>query len=487
MTARPSVRAGGGAGLRPAPAPAPLMTRDEVKALTDRALAASRAAGQPDDVRVNVQSGWTGNTRFSGGEITTAGGATDTTVTITSSFGKRTASATTNLLDDASLRRAADLSQRLARLAPEDPEALPELEPQQYAAVNAYAASTADLTPEARALAVQRVIDGARSAAGSEGADLFIAGFLEANAGVTQGVATSRGLFAYHASSDVSLSTTARTPDGTGSGYAVAGARDWTQLNPAELGRRAARKAVASRNPQAIEPGQYTVVLEPQAVADLVSVLPGSFQARGAEEGRGTFSKRGGGTRVGERIADPRITLYTDPADPDLLAQPFDAEGLPVRRTVLIENGVLKNLLYSRYWASRQGVTPSGGVGGGGGFGGGGGGGGLAGGLKMVGGTKSVDELVAGTERGILVTRFWYIRFLDQRTVMVTGLTRDGTFLIEKGKVTRPLKNFRFNESPLFMLNKVDELGIAERVRAGTVVPSLRVRDFNFSSLSDAV
>ena len=105
----------------------------------------------------------------------------------------------------------------------------------------------------------------------------------------------------------------------------------------------------------------------------------------------------------------------------------------------------------------------------------------------MVGGTQTTDQLIAGTQRGILVTRFWYIRFLDQRTVLVTGLTRDGTFLIENGKITRPLKNFRFNESPLFMLNKLDELGRAERVSAGLVVPSLRVKDFTFTSLSDAV
>jgi predicted Zn-dependent protease len=150
---------------------------------------------------------------------------------------------------------------------------------------------------------------------------------------------------------------------------------------------------------------------------------------------------------------------------------------------VWIENGVLKNLTYSRYWAQKQGVQPTGGGGGGGG----GFGGGFPGGLKMVGGSKSLDELIAGTQRGILVTHFFYIRALDQRTVMLTGLTRDGTFLIENGKVTRSLKNFRWNESPLFMLNKVEEIGRAEPTAAGQVMPSLRVKDFNFTSLSDAV
>jgi predicted Zn-dependent protease len=451
----------------------PILTRDQARALANRVLALATA----EQSRVTISSAWSGNTRFAASEITTAGGITDTTVTITSTIGRRRASASTNVLDDASLKRTVELSERLARLAPEDPELMPELGTQQFASVSAFVERTADLSPEARAHAAQVVIDAEQARTNR----LAIAGYIEANAGATA-VATKAGLFAYHASTDASMSTTARTPDGTGSGYAVAGSRDWADVDAATLGRRAAGKALASRNPQAIEPGMYTVVLEPQAVADVLPLLLGSFNARSTDEGRSAFSKAGG-TKLGEKIADERVTIYSDPTDTDLLMQPFDAEGLPLRRIVWVENGVLKNLSYSRFWADKKGVQPTGG--GGGGFGGFGGG--LPGGLKMVGGTKSVDELVAGTRRGILVTRFWYIRFLDQRTVMVTGLTRDGTFLIENGKITRPLKNFRWNESPLFMLNKIEELGRAERVQAGQVLPALRVRDWNFTSLSDAV
>jgi predicted Zn-dependent protease len=454
------------------------LSREQAEALAKRVLGFATA----DETRVSIRSGWSGNTRFAGGEITTAGGTTDTTVDITSTIGRRRASASTNILTDESLRRTVDLAERLARLSPEDPEIMPELGPQEYATVAAYVPATAELTPEARALAVSRTLDAVRQAAPGV-ADLFVAGFLEANAGLAQAVATSKGLFAYHPATSVDLSVTVRTPDGTGSGYASTGARDWNAIDPAALGRRAAEKAVRSRNPQAIEPGRYTVILEPQAVADVLPLLVGSFNARTTDEGRGTFSKPGGGSRLGEKIADERVTVFNDPADPELLGQPFDGEGLPRRRLVYIENGVLKNLSYSRYWAQRQGVQPTGG--GGGGFGGGGGGGGA--GLKMLGTDKSVDDLVRSTERGILVTRFWYIRFLDPRTVMVTGLTRDGTFLVENGKVTRPLKNFRWNESPLFMLNRLDDIGRAERTSAGTVVPSLKVRDWEFTSLSDAV
>ena len=452
------------------------LSREQAKALADRVLSFAKA----DETRVNITSGWSGNTRFAGNEITTSGGTTNTTITVTSTVGKRRASASTNILDDDSLQRTVDLAERLAKLSPEDPEAMPELGPQTYVPVNSYFEKTAELTPEARAAAAQKTITAAEAAGQSVG-NVFVAGFLRANVSANA-VANSKGLFAYHRTSDADLSTTARTPDATGSGWASAGARDWSLLDPAALGRVAAQKAVASKSPRAIEPGMWTVVLEPQAVADIMPLLVGAFNARANDEGRGTFSKATGGTKLGEKIADERVTMLSDPFDPDLLAQPFDGEGLPLRRVVYVENGILKNYSYDRFWAQKQGkqATNSGG-------GRGGGGGGRGGGLKFVGGTKSTEDLIAGCERGILVTHFFYIRSLDQRTVMLTGLTRDGTFLIEKGKITQALKNFRWNESPLFMLSKIEEIGKAERTAAGQVMPALRVKDFNFSSLSDAV
>ena len=438
-------------------------SRQELEALARRTLGFSTA----EEARVGISSGWDGNTRFAISEITTSGGVRDTSVTITSTFGRRRASATTNVLDDASLRRAVELSERLARLSPEDPELVPELGPQQYAIVDAHEASTAGLTPEARASAAQRVIATARSLAPA-GTSLEISGFLEAS-DRERAVATSKGLFAYHASTSASLSATARSDDGTGSGWAAAASRDWSAIDAAALGRRAAEKAVASRNPQAIEPGLYTVILEPQAVAALVPLLMGSFDARAADEGRSPFSTPDGGNRIGERIADERVTIYSDPVE--LRADPFSGDGSPTGRVVWVENGVLRNLAYSRFWAQRQNVapTPSGG------------------GLAMAGGTRSLDEIIADTPRGVLVTRLWYIRFLDQRTVMVTGLTPDGTFLVENGRITRSLKNFRWNDSPLLLLNRIDEIGRAEQTGASERMPVLRVRDFRFTSISDAV
>ncbi len=447
------------------------MTREEARALADRVLALSKSA---DETRVNITSTWGGNTRFADASITTSGGITDVVVDVTVTIGRRRASASTNVLDDAGMRRTVDLAAQLARLSPDDPELMPELGPQNHAAVTAYIEDTANLTPAARAGAVRRTIDG------TGGGQIFSAGFLDAHA-IVIAVATSNGLFAFHRSTDAELSLTARTPDGTGSGWASAGSRDWGKIDPAALGRAAARKAVASRNPQPIEARPMTAVLEPQAVNDLVPLLSGSLNARTADEGRSAFSKPGGGTQLGEKVMDERVTLYSDPADPDLLAVPFDVEGFPLRRIVWIEKGILRNLAYTRFWAQRQKTTPTGTViyDGSSNV--------VGGGLKMIGGTKSTDELIAGCERGVLVTHFFYIRSLEPRTVLYTGLTRDGAFLIEKGKVTRPLKNLRWNESPLLMLNRLEDIGRPEAVAAGRYMPAVRIRDFNFTSLSDAV
>jgi len=444
-----------------------LMSREAARALSDRVLKMSAA----EQTRVTVVSSQNGNTRFADGSITTSGEADNMSVTVTATIGRRRASATTNILEDASLKRTVDQAVELARLAPEDPELMPELGPQTYSNISAFVERTANLDAETRSTAVRRAIEAANSA-GKAAGQIFTAGFLDYNAAALA-VATSAGLFAYHRTTSANFSVTARTPDGTGSGWAGAGARDWHAFDSAAIGRVAAQKAVASRNPGTIEPGHYTAVLEPQAVNDLVPLLGGALNARNAEEGRSAFSRAGGGTRIGENVADPRVTLYSDPADPALLGQPFDNEGLPIKRIVWIEKGVLRNLAYTRFWAQKQGKQPTGAP--------------QAGGLALTGGTKTTEQLIAGCERGILVTHFFYIRSLEPRTVLQTGLTRDGTFLIEKGKITKSLKNFRWNESPLLMLNRLEDIGRSEPTDAGRLMPALRIKNFDFTSSSDAV
>ncbi len=460
---------------------APILTRDQAEALTKRVLSFAKA----DSTRVTIRSATRANSRFAVNQMSTAGDNTDTVVTVMSTFGKRSATTSTNKLDDAGLSQAVANSEALARLSPEDPEDMPELGPQQYQEAIGWSDATAQLDPVERADAIRKITEPARAAG------LVSTGYIESR-GTATAIANNKGLFAYGRTTQAVLTTTVRTPDGQGSGWGGSSHWDWRKIDSASLGATAIQKARASRDAVAIEPGRYTVVLEPTAVGNLVQILAGAFNARSADEGRSFFTKQGGGNKIGMKVVDERVTLFSDPMDPDIGTNPFGGDGLPLGRTVWIENGVVKNLSYDRYWAQKQGKTANS-SGGGGGFGGGFGGGGA--GLKMVGGDATLDDLVAGTERGILVTRFWYIRAVDPRTILYTGLTRDGTFLIENGKVTRAVKNFRFNESPIFMLNNLEAMSNSIRVSASEsgntgqaiVVPAIRTREFSFTSLSDAV
>jgi predicted Zn-dependent protease len=466
----------------PVLAPA-LLTRDDCQAIAKKVLSFATA----DETRVTIGSGMTGNMRFAVNQASTSGDSYDTTVTVRSTFGRKSASSTTNSRDDESLKAVVERSEALAKLAPEDPEAMPELGPQTYSESPGWSAATAALAASQRAAAVNAITSVAKAA------NLVSTGFLEINTNIFA-VANNKGLFGYHRSTTTALTTTVRTPDGNGSGWAGTSLNDFTKIDAAALGRRAADKARRSTNAVAIEPGRYTVVLEPTAAGNLVQLIAGAMSARAADEGRSFFAKPGGGTKIGLKVLDERVTLVSDPMDPDTPGAPFDGEGLPTTRRVWIDKGVLKMLAYDRYWAQKMGVAPSGGGGGRGGGGGGGGGFG-GGGLKMSGEDHSLEDLIASTDRGILCTRFWYIRPVDQRTLLYTGLTRDGTFLIEKGKITRPVKNMRWNESPVFLLNNLEMLGRPERVNASEslsagapiMVPAIKARDFNFTSASDAV
>ncbi|HEX2203226.1 MAG TPA: TldD/PmbA family protein [Longimicrobium sp.] len=443
-------------------------TREESEALSSKVLGFTTA----DEARVNLNSQTTGNTRFARNQISTAGDTYDATLNVTVAFGKKTASATTNRFDDASLRQVVQTAERLARLVPEDPEYLGELGPQQYVEARGYFESTANLTPEQRAAAVNAITGP------SERAGLLSTGYLDVQTGASS-VATKKGLFAYETATNLNLTTTIRTADGTGSGWAGVGENDWTRINPADLAQRAIRKAELSRNPKAVEPGKWTVILEPTAVSNIVRLMTFAFDARQADEGRSFFSKQGGGNKIGEKFLDERITVTSDPMDPQAPDSAFNFVGLPNKRMVWVENGVLRNLAYSRFWAQKQQREPTG----------------FASGFRMTGGNASMDEMIRSTERGLLVTRFWYIRPVDPRTILWTGLTRDGTFLIENGRITSAVKNLRWNESPVFMLNNIEMMSAPVRVSASesgevdgpVIVPAIKARDFTFTSLSDAV
>ena len=446
-----------------------IWTRDEAKKLIDRVLALSKA----EETLLAVNGTETANLRFARNTATTSGAQSSTSLAITASFGKRSGTVTTSQFDDDSLQRALRSAEEIAKVSPENPEAMPVLAPQPYAQGNAYFEDAATASPDWRASSVDTAI------ALSKKKDVVSAGFVETRAAM-QAVATSKGLFGYDRFTSADYNLTARTPDGSGSGWASKSFNELRLLDPPRLANAAIDKAAMAKAPVAIEPGKYTVVLEPAALADLMAYMLFSGNARQADEGRSAFSKKGGGNRIGEQIVGEKVTIYSDPAHPLAPTISFDGEGLPIERHLWVEKGVLKDLFYSRFWAQKMNRKPTGGPAN----------------LIMDGGTATMEDLIAGTERGVLVTRFWYIRQLDPQTILVTGLTRDGLFLIEKGKVTRPVKNMRWNESPIVAFNNIDAMTPSERVVSGEgiggqglalVCPAARIREFTFSSSSDAV
>jgi len=285
----------------------------------------------------------------------------------------------------------------------------------------------------------------------------------------------SKGLFAYHRQTEVNFSATVRSSDGMGSGYVIRNQNDVAKMDTTAASQIAVEKAEGSRQAVAIEPGKYTVILEPAASIDLLQNMLFNMDARQTDEGRTFLAKPGGGSKLGEKVVDERVTIYSDPTAIELPAAAWSGDGRPQEKTFWIEKGVVKNLAYSRFWAQKKGVKavpfPNNGI--------------------MEGGTATLAEMIRSTSRGVLVTRMWYIRTVDPQTLLYTGLTRDGLFYIENGKIKHAIKNFRFNESPVIMLNNLEALGKPERVNGEAtqpmLVPPMKIRDFTFTSLSDAV
>lgn len=441
-----------------------ILTEAQAKAILDKVIAFSTA----DETSAQLSGGIQGNVRFARNDISTTGIVDDTELAVQVAFGKRVGIATINQFDDASLERVVRRAEDLAKLAPENPEFMPAVGKQTYRATDTFSEATAALTAEARARIAEASIAPCRDR------KLIAAGFLE-DGNTFFAHANSNGNFGYQRSTIADYTCTVRTDDGRGSGWVGSNVKDVTEFDTATDIQIAMRKAAASADAQALEPGKYTVILEPAAGAGLVSFMMRFFDARSADEGRSFLSKKGGGNKLGEQIMDPRVNIYTDPSHPEVPAMPWDSDGLPRERAMIVDSGKVANLEYSRYWASKQGKPETAGWGN----------------IIMDGGTKSTAELIAGTERGILVTRTWYIRMVDPQTVLLTGLTRDGTFYIENGQLRYPIKNFRFNESPVIMLNNIEELGRPVRVKAdegsSMLLPPMKIRDFTFTSLSDAV
>lgn len=452
-----------------------MLSKEEAKRITDKILSFSKA----DELSVSLSGERNGNIRYARNTVSTSGETDNMSLAVTAVFGKRTGTATLNEFDDVSLEKVVRRAEEIARLAPENPEFVPGLGPQTYQETKSYAESTAKINPDYRAKAAFDSIEVCTKK------NLTAAGYMEDSTGF-RAIANSKGLFGYNRATGVDFSVTVRTADGTGSGYAIRDVTDTGQLNTRQATEIAAQKAAASVNAKALEPGKYTVILEPAASVELLGNMMFNMDARQADEGRSFLSKKGGGTRLGEKLFDERVTIYSDPMNPEVPGSPFaggggggggggrfggaGVDGRPQKRVTWVEKGVVKNMFFSRYWAEKKGVeaTPP------------------PSGIIFEGGSESLADLIKSTQKGILVTRMWYIRSVDPQTLLYTGLTRDGTFYIENGQIKYPVKNFRFNESPVIMLNNLEALGKPIRVN-GSLIPPMKIRDFTFSSLSDAV
>ncbi len=436
-----------------------ILSESDAKAILQKALSYSKA----DGVEANLNGSEDGNVRYARNTVTTAGSVTDMTLVVQSNFGKQMGTATINEFDDGSIEKVVRRSEELARLAPENPEFVEVLGPQKYRQSKAHFDSTAGIDPTYRAKAANDSIGPCKEK------KLVAAGFLDDSNGF-QSMMNSAGLFAYHRETTCNFSVTVRTEDGTGSGWVERDVNDIGKLDTAEASAVAMQKAAGSRDARAIEPGKYTVILEPSAAIGLLQNMFFNFNARNADEGRSFLAKQGGGNKLGEKLVDERVTIYSDPADPDVPVAPWAQDGRARQKTYWIKNGVVENMFRSRFWArktEKESIPfPANGI--------------------MAGTDTTLEKLIAGTKRGVLITRLWYIRTVDPQTLLYTGLTRDGTFFIENGEIAYPIKNMRFNESPVIMLNNLEALGQPMRVQ-GSMIPPLKIRDFTFTSLSDAV
>ncbi len=425
------------------------------KRIADRVLQLAKGA----DVSISLAESRTGSTRFAVNQLTSSSDVERTDLSVTVQYGQRAATAVTNQLDDRALADVVARAQRMARLAPENPELMPSLGAQRYLAVpHAEDPATVALGPAVRAKAAATAI-----AAGGTG--VTIAGFYT-HATIATTIATSHGLYGQHRYTACSLACTARTADATGSGWAGTASNRAADLDAAALAKVAVDKATRSAKPRKLDPGRYTVILEPAAAGELLGFLTGSLDARPADEGRSFFAKK----PPGDKLFPATISVRTLPQDPALTTVPFDDEGLPRESIAWIDKGVVTHLRHDRFWGKKQGkpavAAPAG--------------------WQLDGGTESREALIKGVKRGVLVTRFWYTNLVDPTTLLATGLTRDGTFLIEDGQITHPVNNFRFNESPVQMLARCDGLSTGVLVD-GERIPALRTNEFNLASISEAV
>ena len=448
------------------------LSHDECVALANRAIHFAIGGGETS---LHLNTSWTGNIRWARNEIASSGDVRDNQIGVRRSVRGAGAMVNTNQIDDTNIQAALRRAERLVIQSGESPEESfyqPYIEP--YPEPHLWSDATYGLSAEARADTMRALVKPAQEAG------MLSAGYIEV-AGQAQGIMNYAGRSIYHPYTLAQYSVTVRDPMGVGSGWAGVDHTDWDRIDATALSATALEKCLTSRNPVALEPGRYETILEPQAVSDLVEPLLSNAMDRfGAENWppRGPFSgAQRGMSRIGELVIDERVTISVDPADANAGFLPIDVGGTVYHAVDWIEKGVLRELSYARDPYGIQSLGKNTGLPNNAAF-------------TMTGGVTTIPEMIATTKRGVLVTRFWGVQTIDFPSMLLTGYTRDGTWLIEDGRIAHPIKNFRFTDSPLFALNKIEALGVPKRVYrpgAPTIVPSLKVRDFSFTALSDAV
>lgn len=441
------------------------LPRPELEALCEKVLGLVSA----DEAELHLADGEELLLRSANNDLTTNGLVDSLVLHLSVSYGKRSASISVNRTDESALREAVAKVEAMARLAPEDPEHLPPVDPSPCEVPPTWADATAAMAPGDALGLLRPVIETARAA------KVESAGYLSRS--IESSVyANSRGAFVHERSTRLDFSLTARTDEGRGSGWASTQVTDATGLDLAPAGDRAIAKALASRHAAERPAGRTTVVLEAAAARDLLTLLGWGLDRRSFDEGRSFLNGLVGEGEdpIGKALFGDRATLSSDPFH---AAAPCAAHesGLPRTRTAWIENGVLKALPVGRYWAEKKGLVPQP----------------EPGNFILPGEGGSLDELIASVEDGVLVTRFWYLRMVRPETLLYTGLTRDGTFAIRDGQIAGPVNNYRFNESPVNVLRNLLASGAPERVLGSESqmpvhAPAMVVRDFNLSSVSEA-
>lgn len=464
-----------------------MLTKEQAGDIFDRIKKISSA----DEVEVLFSGGRFALTRFANNTIHQNVAEQNHSVSVRTAFGRQTARASTNKFDDESLRQVVKAAEDLAKVQHPDPDLLPMPDSREaaesagsraiVAVPSRHFAQTAAISPEIRAEGVKKIVSVA------DRHELTTAGVFSSGESF-EGIFNSRGLSNWHTQTSAEVSITMLAGDS--SGWQKASSPDVANLDPLRLAEIAAKKAVDSAHPRELTAGKYTVILEPAAVLDIVGFMFWDYSGMAILDQRSFLTGR-----IGQKLFGDNVTIWDDVAHPLQAGSPFDGEGMLRQRVGLVENGVVKRVVYARATAERMkrseyrdsagpieatghgfplpnemGEMPLNIV------------------FAAAGDPQTVEQMIASTERGVLVTRLWYIREVEPFEKMLTGMTRDGTFYVEKGRVQGGVRNFRFNESLIHMLSNVEAMSVPLRSCGeesfDMVVPAMKVREFNFTEVT---